>query len=94
MWTKLIKRLWAELIDIKDFVIVKIWGFFYGLFERIKENPSKAVINTLIFVSTVVILEEVFAIYFCGGLSVFGILAVIVFGTLLAYTILRRRAAR
>ncbi len=86
-----LKRIYVDVIDIKDFIIIKIWGFFYGLFERIKENPSKAVINTLIFISTVVILEEVFAIYFCGGLSVFGILAVIVFGTLLAYTVLRRR---
>lgn len=55
-----------------------------------KAYRTKAVFNGLIFLSALVILCEVFSIYFYGGLSVFGILAIIVFGTLLAYVILTK----
>lgn len=55
-----------------------------------KAYRTKAIKNGLIFLSALVILCEVFSIYFYGGLSVFGILAIIVFGTLLAYVILTK----
>lgn len=59
-----------------------------------KAYREKVVKNGLIFLSALVILCEVFSIYFYGGFSVFGILAIIVFGTLLAYVILTKISER
>ena len=67
-------------------LMVRLWAIRYE-----KAYREKAVFNGLIFLSVLVILCEIYCVNFYGGLSIFGILAVIVFGTLLAYLILTKR---
>ena len=65
--------------------MVRLWAIRHE-----KAYRKKAVFNGLILSSVLVILCEIFCVYFYGGLSVFGILAIIVFGTLLAYLFLTK----
>lgn len=55
-----------------------------------KAYREKVVKNILIFLAALVILCEGYCICTSGGLSVFGILAIIVLGTLLGYVILTK----
>lgn len=55
-----------------------------------KAYREKVVKNILIFLAALVILCEAYCICTSGGLSVFGILAIIIFGTLIGYAILTK----
>ena len=55
-----------------------------------KAYREKVVKNILIFLAALVILCEAYCICTSGGLSVFGILAIIIFGTLISYAILTK----
>lgn len=66
-------------------LMCKLWAIRYE-----KAYREKVVKNILIFLAALVILCEAYCICTSGGLSVFGILAIIIFGTLIGYAILTK----
>lgn len=70
-------------------LMVRLWAIRYE-----KAYRHKAVFSAMIFLAALVILCEVYCIAFCGGLSVFGILALIIAATLLAYSFITRKERR